>query len=1107
METGRRTTFALAVLLAVFAGFALMPTDVSADTSTVYGSTAEPYGGMYADYDMLEDGGTYYLVKGGHVSISFHGIDATGMETDLAGTGLSTNYITDTIEGDIQKGATVTIADKTITLEVVEGVYGDLPIYGATTTVDCGSAPDATLGLYYDETITIFDEGVQNLNNSSIASDLSEYGLTMSLSLGEVVREGISTTDYYAVDCRIYGTPSKGGDNISAVVNQKYNLYNTNALTLTITINDDYSINFDGNGGSASTSSMTVQYGSTITLPSATRADYSFQGWYTQASGGICRGTANDTYDPIAHYTVAQSPITLYAQWVEDVNPVTSISVSSYTSVEVGKSVTVTAIAYPSTADNRYVDFYIDSGDSYIDISSVRNSTGGKCTITGVSPGTASIIAQAVDGSGITKTITVTVSEEVTTYAYTLTYDDNGGSSGPESYSIESTSTSLTTSVSTVKPSRDGYKFLGWSTNASDSLQEYVGGNTIALNPGTTTLYAIWEKLTVTWTVTFEANGGTGAPDHISALVESDTTSHTFTLPSGKPTLDGYTFDGWSRSASGVGSYQPSGEFVAYEQNSVLYAIWSVEVVENTFTLIFDLGADDATGAPGTMSTTTDTTTYTAGIPNTTPLREGYSFEGWGINAGTSEARYHGGDDIVLSPGTTTLYAVWSQASFVLTLDSNGGLPANRVLTGSGTGECTITIPSDYKPERDGYVFVGWSLSPNGGNEYAPGAQFTLYESQPSDVLYAVWQKESVSVTYTLTFDANEGEGAPEPMTEDSVDGSTVAFTIPDMEPTRTGYDFLGWSNDPDAIDPVWKVGDTLEPTQVNTLVYAVWKIKMETWTLTFDANGGSGAPDMISEEETGSSHIFSIPAQIPERQDYSFIGWGERFDSTKDEIVAQPSGKYESDSSKKTLYAVWEPKPVEDFYLYFDPNGGIGQPSDMEASGTNPYRFTLPETIPELEGKRFIGWKDPADGTIYGPGEPYEATDKRTTLVADWGEVAGARFVLHFDANGGTGAPEDRTKDVDLTAFVFVIPDGEPTYDGHTFMGWSKDSKATKATHHAGDTIRVTSEMTLFAVWAEGHVDTGSTGIDGMDWKTTVSIVMVCVLAVFIVVRLMGVI
>ena len=110
--------------------------------------------------------------------------------------------------------------------------------------------------------------------------------------------------------------------------------------------------------------------------------------------------------------------------------------------------------------------------------------------------GTATIKATARDGSGTTSTYQITVTEDPVTYSYSLKYDANGGSGAPTTFSDTSTKTTYTTTISTVKPTKSGYTFLGWAVLKGDTVPDYYAGNSITLSPGTTTLYAVWEQMT-----------------------------------------------------------------------------------------------------------------------------------------------------------------------------------------------------------------------------------------------------------------------------------------------------------------------------------------------------------------------------------------------------------------------------------------------------------------------------------------------------------------------------------------------------------------------------------------------------------------------------------
>ena len=69
----------------------------------------------------------------------------------------------------------------------------------------------------------------------------------------------------------------------------------------------EYTVTYNANGGTCGTASATYQ-GTALTLPTPTRTGYTFNGWYTAASGDTKAGDAGASYTPSAN-------ITLYAQW------------------------------------------------------------------------------------------------------------------------------------------------------------------------------------------------------------------------------------------------------------------------------------------------------------------------------------------------------------------------------------------------------------------------------------------------------------------------------------------------------------------------------------------------------------------------------------------------------------------------------------------------------------------------------------------------------------------------------------------------------------------------------------------------------------------------
>ena len=127
---------------------------------------------------------------------------------------------------------------------------------------------------------------------------------------------------------------------------------------------------------------------------------------------------------------------------------------------------------------------------------------------------------------------------------YTVIFNGNGntgGSTASQSYTYDQ-SQALRANGFT----KTGYHFNGWATSASGAVVYSNGqsvSNLTSTHGGTVNLYAKWEKNT--YTIAFNANGGTGSMTSIPATYDENTT-----LPQRGFTRAGYNFLGWSTEAS-----------------------------------------------------------------------------------------------------------------------------------------------------------------------------------------------------------------------------------------------------------------------------------------------------------------------------------------------------------------------------------------------------------------------------------------------------------------------------------------------------------------------------------------------------------------------------
>ena len=316
---------------------------------------------------------------------------------------------------------------------------------------------------------------------------------------------------------------------------------------------------------------------------------------------------------------------------------------------------------------------------------------------------------------------TLTVETNETDYSYTLVYNANSGSGAPsqQTGSNTGTSPSYTFTISNTSPTRTGYNFLGWSKSSSATSASYSPGGTITVtSSGTTTLYAVWEKKT--YTISYNANGGTGAP-----ASQTKTYGQALTLQSGTPSRSSasagnytvtynvnggnalnpssvdaartttYTFKNWNTASGGGGtSYNPSDSYTA-NAAATMYAQWN-------------------------------SSTTTASITLATPTKTGYTCNGWytaasgGSKVGNAGASY-------TPTGNITLYAQWTATVVAPTFTTQ---PSSKsVYRGASTSLSVAATTSQ------GTITYQWQNSSNNSTwSNISGATSTSYTTPTTTV-------------------------------------------------------------------------------------------------------------------------------------------------------------------------------------------------------------------------------------------------------------------------------------------------------------------------------------------------------------------------------------
>lgn len=261
-----------------------------------------------------------------------------------------------------------------------------------------------------------------------------------------------------------------------------------------------------------------------------------------------------------------------------------------------------------------------------------------------------------------------------------------------------------------------------------------------------------------------------------------------------------------------------------------------------------------------------------------------------------------------------------------LVYDANGGegAPASKLVSAqTGYVLDTETVPTHADANGKPVVFIGWSETQDktlySRKDTAPATVTTL-DIGIADVMrtvYAVYGYDEnedgvADVTQRLvelSFDANGGSGAPAPILAAAKADVGVSIDIPEQEPTLKYHTFQGWSKDAKATEAEYKYNSSKKSQQdilvtKDTVLYAVWK-ENPTYTLYYNANGGSGAPAAQSGvSDENDTVTLTITFGVPTRNGYTFLGWAV---SRNGAAAYYAGNNVKIKGGNVTLYAAWQ--------------------------------------------------------------------------------------------------------------------------------------------------------------------------------------------------------
>ena len=265
----------------------------------------------------------------------------------------------------------------------------------------------------------------------------------------------------------------------------------------------------------------------------------------------------------------------------------------------------------------------------------------------------------------------------------------------------------------------------------------------------------------------------------------------------------------------------------------------------NKYTITFNKGIADKIG--GEVSDISKSCYAISGqscsITSPDIEKKGYTIIGWNTNKNATTSIWNINTSKSIS-SSATYYPILKANIYTITLNNQGATSSgtkkvyyqyNTTKTINGTtcyyytnSSLTTCLSSGYninKPSKTGYSFKGYYTSTNGsGTNYVNSSGTFInnaYKTIGDKTLYANWQAN----TYTITYNANGGSGAPSSQSYTYDPNNDTVFYLSSTTPSRSGYTFLGWSLSSTATSASYSAGQRWGTHNANNYtLYAVWK-------------------------------------------------------------------------------------------------------------------------------------------------------------------------------------------------------------------------------------------------------------------------------------------
>ena len=571
----------------------------------------------------------------------------------------------------------------------------------------------------------------------------------------------------------------------------------------------------------------------------------------------------------------------------------------------------------------------------------------------------------------------------------------------------------------------------------TNDAKVYVNGEEATVSSYDSTSILFYYDFTLPasgYTITFVADNGTGVMEAIPDA------SGEFTLPICKFTAPlGKQFKAWK--VDGV--EKAVGDKIVITANTTITAVWEeIPLVMLSY---------HSNGGSGTMVGDMFEVGDTFVLEECEfEAPEGYKFKAWAVGSPNGEQKLPG-EEIVVG-NELFIYAIWEELpTATVSYVDNGGsgtMVGDVVIIGEKftLDPCTYTAP-------EGYRFKAWAIGSVNGVQKQPGEKITI---TGETYIYAIWEAVEYNVTVT---GGTASVGAGTPITKATM-GTTVTLTA---GAAPSGQMFDKWVVNGVVVADANSATTTFVMPAGEVTAQATYKdIPVVTYTVSFDANGGSGT----MENATGVSGDYVLPVcgfTAPN---------GKQFKAWSVGGVEKAAGAIITVNANTTVTVVWENIPQQPTTYTVTVSANDAAYGTVTGGGTYNENASVTVTAAPEDGYQFVKWTENGQQVSTDTSYTFAATADRT-LEAVFEAIPPQQpttYTVTVSANDAAYGTVTGGGTYDENASVTVI--ATPN-NGYQFVKWTENGQQVST--DASYTFAATADRTLKAVF-EAQQSTGHT-------------------------------